>query len=153
MCFSRFLLGSLIVGMLFSQCKLQSQDLKVLVLDALNGRPQPNVEVEYFCVGPPLNSALNKSITSDEGIANISILCNNKQKIEISVFPPNRKEQCGDDAVMAFNDVVSVGFLSKPDADGGIWCPTKVSKTLKPVPGQAVIFVKKPTWWQSHVAG
>lgn len=153
MCFSRFLLGFLIVGTLFSQNKLQSQDLKVLVLDALNGRPQANVEVEYFCAGPPLNSVLNKSITSNEGIAKISILCNDKQKIEISVFPPNNKEQCGDDAVMAFNDVASMGFLSKSDSDGGIWCPTKVSKTLKPVPGQAVIFVKKPTWWQSHVAG
>jgi 5-hydroxyisourate hydrolase-like protein (transthyretin family) len=141
------------VGTPFSQSKLQGQDLKVLVLDALNGRPQANVEVEYFCAGPPLNSALNKSITSDEGIAKISILCNDKQKIEISVFPPNNKEQCGDDAATTFSDVASVGFLSKPDAAGGIWCPTKVSKTLKPVPGQAIIFVKKPTWWQSHVAG
>ena len=26
---------------------------------------------------------------------------------------------------MTFNDVVSVGFLSKPDAAGGIWCPTQ----------------------------
>jgi hypothetical protein len=54
---------------------------------------------------------------------------------------------------MKLNDVVSAGFLSKPDAAGGIWCPTKISRTLKPVPGQVIMFVKKPTWWQSHVAG
>jgi hypothetical protein len=42
---------------------------------------------------------------------------------------------------MAFNDVVSVGFVSKPDSAGGIWCPTKVSRTLKPVPGQVIMFV------------
>jgi hypothetical protein len=73
--------------------------------------------------------------------------------IEIAVFPPNKKEQCGGDAGMTFNDVASGGFVSKPDSAGGIWCPTKVSRTLKPVPGQVTIFVKKPTWWQSHVAG
>ena len=130
-----------------------AQDLRVLVLDALDGKPQANVKVEYFCTGPPRNSAPDRSITNNEGIAKISNLCNDKQKIEISVYPPNKKEQCGDDAVMTFKDVVSVGFLSKPEAAGGISCPTKRSKTLKPVPGQVIIFVKKPTWWQSHVAG
>jgi hypothetical protein len=132
---------------------LVAQDLHVRVLDALNGKPQANVKVEYFCVGLPRNSAPKRSITSDEGIAKISNLCNDKQKTAISVYPPNKKEQCGDDAVMTFKDVVSAGFLSKPDAAGGIWCPTKVSRTLKPVPGQVILFVKKPTWWQSHVAG
>jgi len=143
----------LLVCMLSCQPGMMAQDLKVLVLDALNGKPQANVEVEYFCTGPPRNSAPTRSITNNEGIANISNLCNDKQKVEISVYPPNKKEQCGDDAVMKLNDVVSAGFLSKPDAAGGIWCPTKISRTLKPVPGQVIMFVKKPTWWQSHVAG
>jgi hypothetical protein len=133
-----------------------AQDLHVLVLDALNGKPQANVEVEYFCTGPPRNSAPNRFTTNNEGIAKISNLCNDKQKLEISVYPPNKKEQCGDDAITIFNDAASVGFISDPSAAGGIgemWCPTKVSKTLKPVPGQVIMFVKKPTWWQSHVAG
>jgi hypothetical protein len=133
---------------------MMAQDLKVLVLDALDGKPQANVEVKYFCAGPPKNSAPRAATTNNEGFANISNFCNEKQKIEILVFPPNyKKEQCGDDAAINFNDALSSGFLSKPDSAGGIWCPTKVSRTLKPVPGHVVLFVKKPTWWQSHVAG
>jgi hypothetical protein len=139
--------------MVFSQTKVMAQDLKVLVLDALDGKPQANVKVEYFCAGPPRNSTSKTTLTNNEGLASVSILCSDKQKIDISVYPPDEKEQCGDDAVMNFDDVVLVGFLSKPDSAGGIWCPTRVSRTLKPVPGQVIMFIKKPTWWQSHVAG
>jgi 5-hydroxyisourate hydrolase-like protein (transthyretin family) len=121
--FLRFLFWFLIAGVISPHGKVMAQDLNVLVLDALDGKPQANVEVEYFCAGPPRNSVPNRSITNNEGIAKISNFCNDKQKIEISVYPPNKKEQCGDDAVMTFNDVVSVGFLSKPDSAGGIWCP------------------------------
>jgi hypothetical protein len=130
-----------------------AQDLKVLVLDALDGKPQADVEVKYFCAGPPSNSAPRAATTNNEGFAKISNFCNEKQEIDMEVFPPNKKEQCGDDAAINFNDVLSSGFVSKPDSAGGIWCPTKVSRTLKPVPGQVILFVKKPTWWQSHVAG
>ena len=35
---------------------LMAQDLQVLVLDALNGKPQANVKVEPLCAGPPRNS-------------------------------------------------------------------------------------------------
>jgi hypothetical protein len=140
-------------GTLTPQTNVIAQDLQVLVLDALDGKPQANVEVEYFCAGTPRNSASNRAITNDKGLANISTFCNDRQNIEISAYPPNKKEQCGDDVAMTFNDVVSRGFVSKPDSAGGIWCPTKVSRTLKPVPGQVIMFVKKPTWWQSHVAG
>jgi hypothetical protein len=132
---------------------MASQDLKVLVLDALDGKPQGNVKVEPLCAGPPRNFPGKSAVTNDEGIATIEYACNEKQVIEIEVFPPNKKEQCGGDAGMAFNEIESVGFISKPDSDGGIWCPTKVSRTLKPVPGQVIVFVKKPTWYQSHVAG
>jgi hypothetical protein len=130
-----------------------AQDLRVLVLDALDGKPQANVAVDYFCAGPPKNSAPKRSITNGEGFATISNFCDDKQKIEIAVYPPDRKEQCGDDAAITFNDVLSVGFVSKPDSAGGIWCPVKVSKKLKPVPGQVTLFIKKPTWWQAHIAG
>jgi hypothetical protein len=132
---------------------MMAQDLQVRVLDALDGKPQANVEIEYFCAGPPRNSPSTRTTTNNEGFAKISNFCGEKQQVEISVYPPNKKEQCGDDAVMNLNDVLSMGFVSKPDSAGGIWCPTKVSRTLKPVPGQVIMFVKKPTWWQSHVAG
>jgi len=146
------LFNLLLACVFFNQGTVKAQDIKVLVLDALDGKPQANVEVEYFCAGPPRNSVPNRSKTNNEGFAKISSFCNDKQKIELSVYPPNKKEQCGDDAVMTFNDL-SMGFLSKPDSAGGIWCPTKVSRTLKPVRGEVVLFIKKPTWWQSHVAG
>jgi len=131
----------------------QTPTFHVLVLDALDGKPQANVEIQPLCTGPPGNFSKERAMTNDKGIAAISYACGEKQKIEIAVFPPDKKEQCGDDAAMTFDDVSSAGFLSKPDSAGGIWCPAKVSKKLKPVPGQAIIFVKKPTWWQSHVAG
>jgi len=131
----------------------QTPTFRVLVLDALDGKPQAAVEVEPLCAGAPRNYSEERAITNDKGIATISYACGEGQKIVIAVSPPNWKEQCGGDAGMIFSDVVSAGFLSKPDSDGGIWCPTKVSKRLKPAPGEAIIFVKKPTWWQSHVAG
>ena len=138
---------------LSAQPDVVAQDLKVLVLDALDGKPQANVKVESLCVGSPSNSWGKSALTNDMGVATISYTCNGKQKIEISVYPPNKKEQCGDDVNTSLDDITSMGFISNPSAAGGIWCPTKVSKTLKPVPGQITVFVKKPTWWQSHVAG
>lgn len=131
----------------------QTPTFHVLVLDALDGKPQANVKVEPLCAGLPRNFFEETAFTDDKGVATISYACGEKQKVEIDVFPPNEKEQCGGDAGMTLNDVVSAGFLSNPESDGGIWCPAKASKQLKPVPGQAIIFVKKPTWWQSHVAG
>jgi hypothetical protein len=131
----------------------QTPTFRVLVLDALDGKPQANVKVSPLCVGLPGNLLEEAEFTNDRGIATISYACGDKQELEIAVFPPNKKEQCGGDSGMTLNEVVSAGFLSKPDSDGNIWCPAKVSKKLKPVPGQAIIFVKKPAWWQSHVAG
>jgi hypothetical protein len=132
-----------------------AQELQVLVLDALDGKPQANVKVEPLCSGLPRNSPGKTAFTNDKGIATVSYVCNEKQVIEIAVFPPNKKEQCGADAKTNLNDATSVGFISDPSSAtiGGMWCPNKVSKKLKPVPGQVTIFVKKPTWWQSHVAG
>jgi hypothetical protein len=143
----------MVVGMLSPREKVMDQGLSVLVLDALDGKPQANVEVRSLCAGPPGNYWGKSAITNDKGIATVSYTCNDKQVIEIEVFPPNKKEQCGDDVNTNFNDITSVGFISNPSAAGGIWCPTKVSSALKPVPGQVIIFIKKPTWWQSHVAG
>jgi len=148
-CWRMVLVGCL----LFCGRRMVAQDVKVLVLDALNGTPQGNVRVDYFCAGLPLNSGHKQTTTNDEGVATISTSCSDQQKIEISVFPPNKKEQCGGDAGMTFNDVATAGFISKPDSAGGIWCPAKVSRKLKAVRGQEILFVKKPTWYQSHFAG
>src|SRR5579875_3820193 len=137
----------LMAGMLSAQTSAVAQDLKILVLDALDGKPQASVEVEYFCVGPPLNSEHWTAITNEEGFVKIPDLCSEKkQEIDVAVFPRNKKEECGVGPV-TLKQILSVGVVAKPDADGGIWCPTTVSRTLKPVPGQVVLFVKKPTWW------
>lgn len=129
-----------------------AQDLKVLVLDALNGKPQANVKVEYFCTRPQHNTAHKEVLTNNEGLATFQNPCSDEEEIEISVNPPDGKEQCGVGPI-TLKEIVSVGAVAKPDAAGGIWCPAKVSRTFKPLPGQVIMFVKKPTWWQSHVAG
>ena len=149
----RFLWGLLFAGVLAPQHIALAQELRVLVVDALNGRPQVNVKVESFCIGPPRNFGGKRVFTDDQGVATFSNTCDDKQRIEFEVFPQNKKEQCGDDVQVDFNNAMSLGFISNPSSGGGIWCPDKVSKGLKPVPGQVTIFVKKPTWWQSHVAG
>lgn len=129
-----------------------AQDLHVLVLDALDGKPQADVEVEYFCTSPQHNSAHEKSLTNNEGLAKFPNPCSAEEGIEISVYPPTKKEQCGV-GPFTLNEILAGGAVAQPEAAGGIWCPNKVSRTLKPVPGQIIMFVKKPTWWQSHVAG
>ena len=144
--------GFLFVFMLISNRGMMAQDLQVLVLDALDGKPQANVEVEYFCTRTQHNSAHKKALTRNDGSAKFSNPCSAEEEIEISIYPPNKKEQCGVGSV-TLKEILSEGVVAQPDAAGGIWCPTKVSKTLKPVPGQVIMFVKRPTWWQSHVAG
>lgn len=131
---------------------MMAQDLEVLVLDALDGKPQANIGIEYFCTRPQHNSAHKKVLTNTDGSARFVNPCSAEEEIEISIYPPNKKEQCGVESVN-LKDILSTGVVAQPDAAGGIWCPTKVSKTLKPVPGQVIMFVKKPTWLQSHVAG
>ena len=127
-------------------------EVQVLVLDALNGKPQSEVKVEYFCTRPQHNSAHKYVVTNSQGIADISSPCNNEEDIDLSVYPRSKKEQCGVGPA-TLKEILSSGVVSNPSADGGIWCPTKVSKKLKAVPGQIIMFVKKPTWWQSHIAG
>jgi hypothetical protein len=131
---------------------MMAQDLQVLVLDALNGKPQANVEIEYFCTRPQHNTAHRTARTNNEGLATFVNPCSNDEEIEMAIYPPDKKEQCGVGPI-TLKEIQTVGVVSKPDADGGIWCPPRVSRTLKPVPGQVILFVKKPTWWQSHVAG
>lgn len=154
--FLRSLCWFLIAGMFSPQSKAMAQDLKVLVLDALNGKPQAHVEVTYFCSGKPDNPASKRTkpvLTNTKGVAEISFLCSDEQKIQISLNPHDRKEQCGGSDTLASQDIVTLGIVSNPDIYGSISCPTTISKKLKPVPGEVIMFVKKPTWWQSHITG
>jgi hypothetical protein len=56
-----------------------AQDLRVLVLDALDGKPQANVEVEYFCTRPQHNSEHKKALTDNEGLAKIANPCSDQE--------------------------------------------------------------------------
>jgi hypothetical protein len=141
------------MGMFSPPSKAMAQDLKVLVLGALNGKPQAKVKVEAYCVGTPRNFWGKPAFTNDNGIATISYACNDNQKIQFLINPPGKKEQCGGSEELASQDIIIKGIVSNPDIYGSVYCPTKISKKLKPVPGEVIMFIKKPTWWQYHVAG
>ena len=83
--------GFLFACMLSFTRGMMAQDLQVLVLDALDGKPQANVEVEYFCTRPQHNSAHKKALTSNDGSAKFSNPCSAEEEIEISIYPPNKK--------------------------------------------------------------
>lgn len=120
---------------------MMAQDLRVLVLDALDGKPQASVDVEYFCTRLQHNSAHKRVQTNTEGLAAFSNPCSGEEEIEISIYPPDKKEQCGVGPI-TLKEILAVGAIAQPDAAGGIGCPTKVSRTLKPVAGEVVMFVK-----------
>jgi hypothetical protein len=139
---------------LFLGPSLRAETFKVLVLDALDGVPQAGMSVDYFCEGQRWLPS-DHVTTNSKGIAEISYACSDQARIEISLRVPGNqnKEECGGLGAQTIRDIMSIGVISQPNAAGNIWCPTKISRKLKPVPGQVTIFIKKPTWWQSHVAG
>jgi hypothetical protein len=126
--------------------------VRVQVLDALDGKPQAGVHVYYLCDEIP-HSTNTYEVTDKTGTADVPFSCRPGNKIELDAVPKIGKEGCGSGVAATFQEIKSVGAISEPDSAGGIWCPTKISRKLTPVPGQATLFVKKPTWWQSHVAG
>lgn len=111
--------GFLFVCMLFCNRGIMAQDLRVLVLDASDGKPQANVDIEYFCTRTQHNSAHKKALTSNDGSAKFSNSCSAEEEIEISIYPPNKKEQCGVGSV-TLKEILSEGFVAQPDAVGGI---------------------------------
>ena len=129
-----------------------SASFRVLVLDALSGKPQANVTIPYLCDEIP-HSITTKATTDANGVAAVPYACKPGNKIELDAVPKIGKEGCGSGVKATLAEIMSNGIVAHPDADGGIWCPTKISHKLTPVPGQVILFVKKPTWWQSHVAG
>jgi hypothetical protein len=142
--------GAPVLLIFFAPSVLVAQNVKVLVLDALSGKPQSGVEVHYFCQSGAHNFLPEDSdITNSEGLAIVSYPCKEDQKIEFSVTALP-KEECGGLDTVTFKEISSVGIISAPDGEGQMQCPTKISRKLKPISGQVIIFVKKPSWWQSH---
>ena len=79
--------------------------------------------------------------------------CRPGNRIELDAVPHTEKEGCGSGVDATLEEIQSTGIVAHPDSAGGIWCPTKISRKLTPVPGQVILFVKKPTWYQRHFAG
>jgi|SRR5450755_667675 hypothetical protein len=138
----------LIIIYILAPRALAAQSVRVLVLDALNGKPQSGVEVYYFCQNETHNFLpAGSDITDSDGIAIVSYPCKEDQRIvfDVTALP---KEECGDLPAVSFKEISEVGIISTPDGVGEMHCPTKISRKLKPVPGQVIIFIKKPRWWQ-----
>lgn len=129
-----------------------SASFRVLVLDALSGKPEANVTIFYLCGEIP-HSTTTKATTDANGVAGVPYACKPGNKIELDAVPKIGKEGCGSGVEATLAQIMSNGIVAQPDTAGGIWCPTKISHKLIPVPGQVILFVKKPTWWQSHIAG
>jgi hypothetical protein len=155
----RFIVWTLVFSGLHlcAQTKQADSSFTVLVLDALSGKPQPNVTVGYNCTpNDPhgLNSPEESSLTGPNGATRIVYRCAANEKVAIGVDNiAGRKLQCGGLDALTLQEITSKGIVAQPGSAGSIWCPDKVSKKLKPQPGQVILFVKKPTWWQSHIAG
>ena len=129
---------------------LVAQSVKVLVLDALSGKPQQGVTVYHFCQSDTHNFLPpDEDVTKSDGIAIVAYPCKEDQKIAFDVTALS-KEECGDLPALGLKEISEVGIISLPDGVGEMHCPTKISRKLKPVPGQVIIFIKKPSWVQSH---
>jgi hypothetical protein len=126
---------------------MPAQEIKVLVLDGMDGKPQAGVDILFACEGETFGPT--KVIKTDkDGLAVIPFTCGSKRYITVSAFPPEPKAQCGDNVESTLDEIMSKGVISNPSGESDITCPKKISKTLKPVPGQIVLFVRKPNWWQ-----
>ena len=137
-----------IILLILASQALVAQDVRVLVLDAVDGKPQRGAEVHYFCRSETRNIfPVDSDLTNSDGIAIVSYPCKENQRIvlDVTALP---KEECGDLRPVTFNDISGVGIISPPDGEGEMQCPTKISRKLKPVPGQVILFIKKPSFWQ-----
>jgi hypothetical protein len=128
--------------------------VKVLVLDALSGQPHEGIEVFDVCEDGGTFSPSQKTKTDASGIASVTPSCPSDVKVRVSTYIEGDKlSECGAMEGQILQKILEVGIVSDPRAAGGIWCPATISKKIKPVPGQVILLVKKPTWWQVHVAG
>lgn len=140
-------------GIPVTSASVEVQKIKVLVLDDLSGKPYGNIEVHYVCEdgGTWLPSQSTK--TNTDGLAEVPFQCASGVKFKVSTYIEGDKlSECGEMVGQTLQEILEIGVISDPRAAGGIWCPAKISKKMKPVPGEVILFVKKPTWWQVHVA-
>jgi hypothetical protein len=130
---------------------LQAQTFKVLVLDAVSGKPQSKMQVDYYCRDSRRNYSVEEDDTDSEGMVVVPYTCKGEEPQIVIGVTGLPKEQCGSSGVAAtFEEISSLGIISPPDVAGEMQCTTKISRKLKLVPGQVIIFVKKPSWLQSH---
>ena len=137
-----------IIMLILMSKSLAAQDVRVLVLDAVNGKPQRGAEVHYYCQAETRNIfPIESDVTNSDGIAIVPYPCKKDQRIVffVTALP---KEECGAEPAVTIKEIASVGIISPPDGDGEMQCPTKISRKLKPAPGQVIIFIKKPSFWQ-----
>jgi hypothetical protein len=144
---------SVLAILILAPTALVAQSVNVLVLDALSGKPQSGVKVHYYCQSEPRNFLPGDSdFTKSDGLAVVAYPCKADQKIvfDVTALP---KEECGDLPPLSLKEISEVGIISAPDGVGEMHCSTKISRKLKPVPGQVIIFIKKPSWLQYRFGG
>jgi hypothetical protein len=141
----------LLLEMASAHGTIVAQSIKVLVLDAVSGKPQVGVEVHYFCQDEHRNYfPVESETTNAEGVAIVPYACGGENPTIHLFVTALRKEECGDIPGLQFEEIVSRGFISAPDGEGEMHCGTKISRKLKPTPGQVAVFIKKPSWWQAR---
>jgi hypothetical protein len=135
-----------------TQAQAPSATINVLVLDAISGKPEPNATVMYLCDEVPHATNL-RAKTDASGAVQIPYQCSSGTRLELDVVTTIGKDGCGGGVSATLEEIQAKGLIAGPSSAGGIWCPAKVSRKLVPHPGVVTLFVKKPTWWQSHIAG
>ena len=157
----RAMLHLVVLGAAFLSVLGRAQTFKVRVLDALRGSPYNDMPVNSFCFreGERTHTSNRTTLTDSNGVAEILYDCKKGETINLLTGALDGKskwtgkvEECGYLDSLTIEQILNVGVVSNPSAPGGIWCPAKISKKMKPIPGQVIIFAKKPTWWQKHVA-
>ena len=151
---SKLFLFMMLFCVFLTSASVAAQKIKVLVLGAVNGKPYEGIEIYSLCDDGGSGTSTLKTKTDVNGLAEIPFRCASGVKFKVSTYIEGDKlSECGEMEGQTLQKILEVGFISDPRGAGGIWCPAKISKKLKPVPGEVILFVKKPTWWQSHVAG
>src|SRR5882762_2049831 len=102
---------------------LVAQDVRVLVLDAVNGKPQRGAEVHHYCQTYTRNIfPVASDTTNTHGIAIVSYSCKENQKMVffVTALP---KDECADLGAVTFRQISGEGIVSSPDGEGEMQCP------------------------------
>ncbi len=109
------------------------------------------IHVNYVCDNSP-HFQPRPVVTGNKGIAEIPYTCHANNTIEMWTYSPDGKRGCGGTIAETIGRIEATGIVSNPGSSAGMMCSTRVSRKMKPTPGEVVLFVKKPNWWQSHVS-